>query len=216
MAPSRFNRYRALISSIQPFQLESWVRALLIHYFFHISDRQRIELQADPANPTAAPTINLISPTLFKGQGRIQLAASAVFGVARSPGSHSCSYVEARTPESLVRVGGGTTINNRATLISEGAGVHIGERCLIGTDFQAIDSNFHELALGRRHVPDQAPRPVVVEDDVFIGSNVTLLKGCRIGRGSVISAGTVVPPSFEAPPMSVIAGNPARVIGQAG
>ena len=55
---------------------------------------------------------------------------------------------------------------------------------------------------------------MVIEDEVFIGSRVTLLKGCRIGRGSVIAAGTVVPPKFDAPPLSVIAGNPAVIVGQ--
>jgi len=98
--------------------------------------------------------------------------------------------------------------------VSEGAQVRIGQRCLIGAEFQVLDSNAHELALGQRHVPDRHPQPVVIEDEVFIGSRVTLLKGCRIGRGSVISAGAVVPPKFEAPPLSVIAGNPARIVGR--
>jgi acetyltransferase-like isoleucine patch superfamily enzyme len=137
-----------------------------------------------------------------------------VFGVPRSPGSYSCSYIEARTPQSLIEIGEGTTINNRAVIVSEGAAIHIGRRCLIGSEFQVMDSNAHQLALGQRHLPDQQPRPVVIEDEVFIGSRVTLLKGCRIGRGSVIAAGTVVPPKFDAPPLSVIAGNPAVIVGQ--
>jgi carbonic anhydrase/acetyltransferase-like protein (isoleucine patch superfamily) len=53
-----------------------------------------------------------------------------------------------------------------------------------------------------------------VGDDVFIGSRVTLLKGCRIGDGCVIAAGSVVPPSFEAPGMSIVAGNPAKIVGR--
>jgi maltose O-acetyltransferase len=55
---------------------------------------------------------------------------------------------------------------------------------------------------------------VIVEDDVFIGGRATLLKGCRIGRGSVVAAGAVVPPGLQVPPMSIVAGNPARVVGQ--
>jgi maltose O-acetyltransferase len=207
----KLEHYKGLISKSRPLDLENWVRALLVHYFFHISDRQIVEVDA----PAGAPrSVNLLTPTVFKGQGRIRLAANVVFGVPRSPGSHSCSYVEARTAQSLIEIGEGTTLNNGATLVSEGARILIGKRCLIGTEFQVLDSNAHQLALGERHLPDQAPRDVVIEDEVFIGSRVTVLKGCHIGRGSVLAAGCVVPPSFSAPPLSVIAGNPARIVGQ--
>lgn len=52
--------------------------------------------------------------------------------------------------------------------------------------------------------------PVVIEDDVWAGANVTILKGVTIGRGSVIAAGAVVTKSC--PPYSIIGGVPARVI----
>jgi len=210
----KLDRWKNYISRSNPLELETWVRGLLIHYFFHVSDRQIVEVQVAADKPGAPRTVNLMTPTVFKGAGRIRLAPTVVFGVPRSPGSYGCSYVEARTPQSLIEVGEGTVINNRAVIVSEGAQVRIGQRCLIGAEFQVLDSNAHELALGQRHVPDRSPQPVVIEDEVFIGSRVTLLKGCRIGRGSVISAGTVVPPKFEAPPLSVIAGNPARIVGQ--
>jgi acetyltransferase-like isoleucine patch superfamily enzyme len=208
----KLDRYKVLISRSNPLDLEAWVRALLVHYFFHVSDKQCVEVEACPG--VGAPRrVNLLTPTVFKGQGRIRLAANVVFGVPRSPHSHACSYVEARTPRSLIDIGAGTVVNNHAVIVSEGAQIHIGKRCLIGAEFQVLDSNAHQLALGQRHLPDQEPRDVVIEDDVFIGSRVTLLKGCRIGHGSVIAAGSVVPPSFQAAPMSVIAGNPARVVG---
>jgi maltose O-acetyltransferase len=208
----KLDRYKTWISKSNPFELETWVRALLVHYFFHVSDKASVEVTA--AQDGAARVVNLLTPTVFKGTGRIRLAPTVVFGVPRSPGSYSCSYIEARTPQSLIEIGEGTTINNRAVIVSEGAAIHIGRRCLIGSEFQVMDSNAHQLALGQRHLPDQQPRPVVIEDEVFIGSRVTLLKGCRIGRGSVIAAGTVVPPKFDAPPLSVIAGNPAVIVGQ--
>lgn len=53
-------------------------------------------------------------------------------------------------------------------------------------------------------------KPVVIEDDVWIGANVTILKGVTIGRGSVVAAGAVVTKSF--PPYSVIAGVPAKLL----
>lgn len=51
---------------------------------------------------------------------------------------------------------------------------------------------------------------VIVESDVWIGCNVTLLAGVTIGRGSTVAAGAVVTRSM--PPYSVVAGVPARVI----
>lgn len=51
---------------------------------------------------------------------------------------------------------------------------------------------------------------VVIEDDVWCGANVTILKGVIIGRGSVIAAGAVVTKSC--PPYSIIGGVPAKII----
>lgn len=58
--------------------------------------------------------------------------------------------------------------------------------------------------------PKGLDKDVVVEEDVWIGCNVTLLFGITIGRGSVIAAGAVVTKSC--PPYSLIGGVPAKVI----
>jgi maltose O-acetyltransferase len=55
------------------------------------------------------------------------------------------------------------------------------------------------------------PRPVLIEDDVWIGARAIILPGVTIGRGSVVGAGAVVAKSIE--PFSIVVGNPARVIG---
>ena len=51
---------------------------------------------------------------------------------------------------------------------------------------------------------------VIVEEDVWIGCNVTLLAGAHLGRGSIIAAGAVV--SKDMPPYAVVGGVPAKVI----
>lgn len=53
-------------------------------------------------------------------------------------------------------------------------------------------------------------RDIIVEEDVWLGINVTLLNGTHIGRGCIVGAGCVI--SGEWPPYAVIAGNPARII----
>lgn len=52
--------------------------------------------------------------------------------------------------------------------------------------------------------------PVIIEDDVWCGANVTILKGVTIGRGSVVAAGAIVTKSC--PPYSIIGGIPAKVL----
>lgn len=59
-----------------------------------------------------------------------------------------------------------------------------------------------------QHKQDQ---DVVLEEDVWLGTNVTLLNGVRIGRGAIVAAGTVV--RSKIPPYAIVAGNPAKVVG---
>lgn len=133
-----FERLAARMHKLSPPDLESMVRGFLIQYFFHISDRNRIEVVGEGRR-----SINLLTPTQFKGHGRIVLANTAVFGVPRSPGHHGCSYVESRTPDSLIQIGAGTVFNNRAFILSEGASVTFG-----GIPVVAVPYNSPELLLG--------------------------------------------------------------------
>ncbi|MDP3913229.1 MAG: galactoside O-acetyltransferase [Bacteroidota bacterium] len=57
----------------------------------------------------------------------------------------------------------------------------------------------------------QNAKDIVVEEDVGIGTNVTLLAGVVVGRGAVIGSGSVIRKSV--PPYAIMAGNPAKVIG---
>jgi acetyltransferase-like isoleucine patch superfamily enzyme len=53
-----------------------------------------------------------------------------------------------------------------------------------------------------------------IEDGVWIGANATILDGCTVGEGSVVAAGAVV--TRDVPPLSVVAGVPARVVRMRG
>ena len=64
-----------------------------------------------------------------------------------------------------------------------------------------------------RDSTDPEPQEVVIEDNVFIGNNVTILKGVRIGKNTVVAAGSVVTKSF--PNDVVIGGVPAQIISPA-
>lgn len=87
--------------------------------------------------------------------------------------------------------------------------VRIGSNCSIGTYAIIIDNNFHRIEPDRRReMPESAP--VILEENVWLGSRVTVLPGVTIGRDSVVGAGSVVTHSI--PPRSLAAGVPARVL----
>ena len=101
-------------------------------------------------------------------------------------------------------------INNNAFIKSEGPGIQIAAGGLLGSEVTIYDSDFHELpsagaTAGGRRWPKSSS-----SEDVFVGDRVLILKGVRIGRGSVIGAGSVV--CGPIPEGVVAAGNPARVL----
>lgn len=91
--------------------------------------------------------------------------------------------------------------------------VSIGERCLVAANTQIFDSSGHDLSFPevekRIHTSGEA-RPVRIEDDVWIGTGTIILPGVRIGRGSVVRAGSVV--VADIPPLCLAGGNPAVVL----
>jgi acetyltransferase-like isoleucine patch superfamily enzyme len=103
--------------------------------------------------------------------------------------------------------------------------VQIGRYVVIGWNATIADTDFHPIApalrvadavacspLGNgRPRPPIVKRPVVIEDDVWIGPNATILKGVRIGAGAFIDAGALV--TRDVPARCRLAGNPAEVIG---
>jgi maltose O-acetyltransferase len=116
------------------------------------------------------------------------------------------SSLLATYPGGLLEIGDRTWLNYGADICATGL-VRIGSDCLIGTHVIILDNHFHALE-DRRTVPE--PRPVVIEDRVWIGNRVTILPGVAIGHDSVIGAGSVV--TRDVPSRSVAVGNPARVV----
>ena len=73
--------------------------------------------------------------------------------------------------------------------------------------------NTSEIGKYMSDVHDKRPdddQPVIIEDDVWVGTRSIILKGVRIGRGAIIAAGSVV--NRNVSPYSIVAGMPARVI----
>ncbi|TMW65251.1 hypothetical protein Poli38472_009418 [Pythium oligandrum] len=87
--------------------------------------------------------------------------------------------------------------------------IRIGARTLLAPGVQIYTAT-HPLDPKVRATGLEFGKPITIEEDVWIGGNSIILPGVRIGRGSVIGAGSVV--TKDVPPMTVYAGNPAKFI----
>ena len=99
-------------------------------------------------------------------------------------------------------------------------GIKIGSFTSIGQNVCIVDFNHHSnrvssafinhLIYRNHYAKDVISENVVIEEDVFIGSNSVILPGVKIGRGSIIGAGSIV--NSDIPRYSVAVGNPVRVV----
>lgn len=93
-----------------------------------------------------------------------------------------------------------------APYVTIGNDVMMGPDCMIYTTNHGMD----RLDIPMWKQKSSKPEPVVIGNDVWIGSRVIILSGVHIGDGSVIGAGSIVTKDVE--PYSIVAGNPARLI----
>lgn len=152
-----------------------------------------------------------IQPILYMGNGTIKFGNNIQIGVIQSPNFHSgYCYLDARNHDSKISINDNCRINNNFTIISEGEGVFIGKGCLIGENVSIYDSDFHSINPKQRFGGKAKTGKVVIGDNVFIGSDVIILKGVTIGENSVIAAGSIVAKDISS---NVIAGgNPCRLL----
>jgi acetyltransferase-like isoleucine patch superfamily enzyme len=118
--------------------------------------------------------------------------------------------------------------------LGPGGEVVIGDCCtlvgvVVATNARVVIGNYaflaHEVVIADRFAaapwrgededegPSDAGTSVVVGEDAWIGARATLLRGARIGAGAIVGAAAVV--DFDVPPLAVVAGNPARIVGRA-
>ncbi len=121
-----------------------------------------------------------------------------------------------------INIGEWSMIGDGSRIVSQ-TSVSIGSHVLISYLVDIYDTDCHpvdwkerrldaqELMLGRYRVPTKTvSKPVVIEDDVWIGFKSTVLKGVHIGRGAIITAGSVV--VEDVPAWTIVSGNPAKVV----
>lgn len=92
--------------------------------------------------------------------------------------------------------------------------IHIGKDVMMGPDVLIINQNqnhrIDSISIPMRLQGHQDTLPVVIEDDVWLGARVIVLPGVKIGKGSVIGAGSIV--TKDIPEYAISVGNPARIV----
>ncbi len=125
-------------------------------------------------------------------------------------------------PAGVIEVGDDSVLVGAVFMCAEN--IRIGQRVIISYNVTIADSDFHPRDPGlrkqdamanapegdRRLRPAVTAKPVVIEDDAWIGIGAIILKGVRIGRGARVGAGSVV--TADVPAGARVAGNPARLV----
>jgi maltose O-acetyltransferase len=105
-------------------------------------------------------------------------------------------------------IGEGSFVNSGATFLDAG-GITLGRGVLIGPNVQMLTS-YHPLEASARRKALTHARPIVIEDEAWIGGGATILAGVTIGTEAVVGAASVV--TKDVPPRTLVVGNPARVV----
>lgn len=140
---------------------------------------------------------------------------------------NGCKYGKGVALYDVDYVGKGTSIgdytylNSGVMLISGHIGrlCSIGYRCMIGPNEHPINNIItHPIIYSKKYkdienknyINFKEKKPPVIEDNVWLGANCTVMKGITIGEGSIIGANSVV--TKDIPPYSIAVGSPAKVI----
>lgn len=107
-----------------------------------------------------------------------------------------------------IHIGNHVYLNVQCTIL-DCAEVHLGDHVMVGPSVQMYTAA-HLLQAEGRNQGLEVAKPIVIDDNVWIGGGAILLPGVTIGRNAVVGAGAVV--SRSVAPDTVVAGNPARVI----
>jgi acetyltransferase-like isoleucine patch superfamily enzyme len=150
----------------------------------------------------------LLGPGLL-GNGRLRISGPGRVEFEADVNAWSHAEVNRLTttrPEAVIRIGRHARLNG-CTIVAADR-VEVGADCVLGSCEIRDHLPYSESPLDRRR--PSAARPVVIEDNVWIGGQVSVLPGVRIGRDTVIGIHAVV---FDDVPAGVIVGgNPARVL----
>jgi len=122
------------------------------------------------------------------------------------------SIAELGEGSASLRIGSKTYIQSGCILNAFISNIIIGANCMIAPHcaFVSYQHGFADTRRPMREQPLTSRGDIVIEDDVWLGVNVSVMDGVTIGRGAIVAAGAVV--TQDIPPYAIAGGAPARVI----
>lgn len=108
-----------------------------------------------------------------------------------------------------IKLGNGSGIGANCSIPN---GVTIGENCMLGIDILMFTNEHRhdDLSIPMGRQGRTATEPILIGNDVWIGSRSLIMKGVHIGDGAIIAAGSVV--TKDVPPYEIWGGNPAKFL----
>jgi acetyltransferase-like isoleucine patch superfamily enzyme len=142
----------------------------------------------------------------LQGDGRIEIGSGV-----RLSGKPSVHFGRPSPDRPELVIGDGTFVGHDCGF-NISRSVRIGRHCLLAGGVQVYDADGHPLDAARRRAgeptPPEAVSPVVIGDDVWVGTGAVILKGVTIGDRAIVGARAVV--TRDVPADAVVVGNPAR------
>ena len=167
------------------------------HFYHHISKTAEINIESG----SFIINTDFILPNPFKGV--LKMSEHSVINVNNNFSIHSSCHI-ILMKDSILNLGSGYI--NRGVKIRCFQKISIGENVAISENVTIWDSDAHEI-VGKESAKT---KPISIGNHVWIGINVTILKGVTIGDGAIIAAGSVV--TRDIPANSLAGGVPAKVL----
>lgn len=148
----------------------------------------------------------------ISAKGKIYIEDGVVLN-SKSEGYHAnmaCGVkLVAGRPDAVIRIGKSSRLNGAS--IHAWKNVDIGENCLFAAGVQIMDSNGHKVSPDtKRTLSKDEPRTISIGNDVWLGLNVVVLPGSRIGDNVVVGANTVI--SGEVPSNTIVRTAAAEIL----
>jgi len=155
----------------------------------------------------AFPTARIAITAEIRSPERLVLGPNVVID---SNAVLHCGGMDWSPDDGGITIGAQSYIGPNSVLFGAG-GIDLGEAVLVspGVTITSHQHTFADSKVDIREQPLEFAR-VVVERNVWIGANATVLPGVRLGEGSIVGAGAVV--TSDVPPGTLVLGVPARVI----
>lgn len=204
-------KYNLILKQLMqnPWKIFNEIYRLLILPIVYVYSKITIGSFKDSWKFYGIPIFQINTKSITRFGERMELRSSR-FSNPLTP--HSPVTISTRDESSHLEIGDDFGMTGGSIVCQ--TSIIIGNRVKVGANVLILDTDFHPIDYKERisHINNGKSKQIIIEDDVFIGTGSIILKGVKIGKGSVIGAGSVV--TKDIGKHSVCAGNPARIISK--